>query len=875
MKGIISGQIISHYRITEKLGSGGMGEIYKAEDIKLKRTVALKFLPASFSSDEESKKRLIHEAQAASSLDHPNICTIYEIGETDDELLFISMALYDGETLKDKIAKGPIVIDEAIKITLQICEGLEKAHKNEIIHRDIKPANIFITNDGIVKILDFGLAKSKGQTQLTQMGSTVGTVDYMSPEQATGSVIDKRTDIWSLGVMFYEMITGQRPFAGEYEQAVIYSILNTEPDLSNVSNDLASIINRSVNKTAEQRYQSAEEMKLDLESIRDGSKTKTSTQRYPLPIRLPKINLRTKIMAAAVLVIGLALVVYFNMTKSNAIVTSTPERKMIVVLPFENLGSPDDDYFAEGVRNEISNKLSSIASIGVISRNSAERYAKSNKTTKEIGKELNVDYILEGTIQWAKSKDRESRIRIIPQLIRVSDDVSIWSDSFDKVIKDIFNIQSEIAENVVEKLGIKLHPGQKVTGPPPTNNLEAYDYYLKALKIQYGFSSGANIKFCIKLYEQAIKLDPYFAVAHAQLAIAYNGLFKWYWDRDSLNLKKASVHFQKAKELNPDIAEIHLAQFFYYAWFTKDCERVFEELKRTLEIQPNNAEALIHISGFYRKEGKIVLSNQCVEKALQLDPLNARNFWMVTLDYNNKRDYVNAEKYLKKAIELSPNSSELFVNLAQNYLNWKGSTKLARQTIRNIKDDEYLEGTYNIIIYLNILDRNFTEALKQLNNSKTQFENNYSNYIPNSYMMGLIYKYMGERELSKKYFDSSTVQLLKILKMKPGDNRLHFALSKSYAGLGNLKGAINEVNRGIELVSCIDGNSNFIRSSSLAPVYILAGDFDNALKQINYLLTNPTGFSVNILKLDPLYDPLRKLPGYKTIIDKYSKQSVD
>ena len=199
MKDIVAGQTISHYRITEKLGSGGMGEIYKAEDIKLKRTVALKFLPSSFSSDEESKKRLIHEAQAASSLDHPNICTIYEIGETDNELLFISMALYDGETLKDKIAKGPIEIDEAIKITLQICEGLEKAHKNEIIHRDIKPANIFITNDGIVKILDFGLAKSKGQTQLTQMGSTVGTVDYMSPEQATGSVIDKRTDIWSLG----------------------------------------------------------------------------------------------------------------------------------------------------------------------------------------------------------------------------------------------------------------------------------------------------------------------------------------------------------------------------------------------------------------------------------------------------------------------------------------------------------------------------------------------------------------------------------------------------------------------------------------------------------------------------------------------------
>jgi serine/threonine-protein kinase len=865
MKEIIPGQTISHYRITEKLGSGGMGEIYKAEDIKLKRTVALKFLPSSFSSDEESKKRLIHEAQAASSLDHPNICTIYEIGETDDELLFISMALYDGETLKDKIAKGPIEIDEAIKITLQICEGLEKAHKNEIIHRDIKPANIFITNDGVVKILDFGLAKSKGQSQLTQMGSTVGTVDYMSPEQATGSVVDKRTDIWSLGVMFYEMITGQRPFAAEYEQAVIYSILNTEPDLSKVSNDLASIISRSVNKSPEQRYQSAEEMRIDLESLRDGTKTR----KIYTSIKLSRIRLRTKIIAAAVLVIGLASIIYFNMTTSTA-----AERKMIVVLPFENLGPPEDEYLAQAMREEISNKLASIASLGVISRTSAENVAKSNKTAKEIGKALGVDYILEGTIRWSNSKDKESRIRIISQLVRTSDDVSIWSDSFDKVIDDIFNVQNDIAQNVVDKLGIKILPGQTVKESPLTKNLEAYDYYLKAVKFHYGPSTGANIKTCIKLYEQAIQLDPNFASAYAQLSIAYNALFKWYWDRDSLNLKKSSMYLQKAKEINPDIAIIHLSQFFYYAWFTNNAKGAFEELKKTIEIQPNNAEALGQIGGFYWAEGKKDLAEQCEKKSFQLDPLNARYFFSTGLGSNYMRDYAEAEKNLKHAIELSPSSGEVYAYLAKNYVDWKGNTKLARQTVQNIKNDEYLETTYNIFIYLNILDRSFEEALKQLNASKTQFENSYNNYIPNTYMIALVYKYMGKKELSKKYFDSSSVQLLKMLKMKPGDNRLHFALCRSYAATGDLENALNQMNAGISSLDIYTGPSA-MRSKYLTIIYILSGDYENALKQIDWMLTKHTGFSVNILKLDPFYDPLRDLPGYKNIIDKYANQSID
>jgi len=296
------GKIISHYKILENIGRGGMGVVYRAEDINLKRTVALKFLPSSSSYDEEAKRRFIHEAQSASALDHPNICTIYEIGESEDGQLFISMALYNGETLKEKIAKRKIDADEAIDITRQICSGLDKAHQSNIVHRDIKPANIFITTDGIVKILDFGIAKVKGHTRLTLTGATAGTLEYMSPEQARGEEIDQRTDIWSAGVIMYEMLTGRLPFRGEYDQALIYSILNQTPDLNEIPKILINFIKKATAKSAPERYQNAKEMIGDLDLLQSGKRIKSTYT--PLRRRLLKDNFVLKIIFSAVVLTG-------------------------------------------------------------------------------------------------------------------------------------------------------------------------------------------------------------------------------------------------------------------------------------------------------------------------------------------------------------------------------------------------------------------------------------------------------------------------------------------------------------------------------------------------------------------------------------------
>ena len=314
------GKTISHYKILEKLGGGGMGVVYKAEDTKLKRTVALKFLPQDLSRDEESKERFIHEAQAASALDHNNICTIYEIDETDDGQMFIAMACYDGETLKKKIEGGLLKLEEAIDISLQISEGLSKAHEKDIVHRDLKPANVMLTKDGVVKILDFGLAKLRGQTKLTKLGTTLGTAPYMSPEQARGEEVDNRTDVFSLGVLLYEMLTGQLPFKGDYHEAIIYSIMNEEPEpitglRTGIPMELEKIVTKCLEKDPSERYQHADELLVDVrrikKSLESGESLSVTKAHIPItkepekkPIWRQPASILTAIITTMILILG-------------------------------------------------------------------------------------------------------------------------------------------------------------------------------------------------------------------------------------------------------------------------------------------------------------------------------------------------------------------------------------------------------------------------------------------------------------------------------------------------------------------------------------------------------------------------------------------
>ena len=427
---------ISHYKVLEKLGGGGMGIVYKAQDTKLDRFVALKFLPPNIGADDEEKKRFILEARAASSLEHNNICTVYEIGETQDGQIFIALAYYDGETLKKKIQKGPLKVTEALDITIQIAEGLAKAHGQGVVHRDIKPPNIMITNNNVVKVLDFGLAKLSGQSRITTAGTTLGTIAYMSPEQAAGDKVDHRTDIWSLGVVLYEMLTGEVPFKAEHERAIIYMIMNEEtlPPSSldrKIPHQIDSLFAKLLQKDQNKRHQNVEELIKELKTIKDEIETST--------------------IAAKV--------------------------KAIAVLPFENI-SPDkeNDYFSDGLTEELIINLSRLKNMRIISRTTSMQFKGTKKDIKTIGREIGARYIIEGSVR--KAGDN---LRIAAQLIDVENDSQLWAESFKGKLADIFDIQEKVSKDIVDALMLKLSPTEKVgLTKRATLNPEAFDYALRA-----------------------------------------------------------------------------------------------------------------------------------------------------------------------------------------------------------------------------------------------------------------------------------------------------------------------------------------------------------------------------------------------------------
>ncbi|MFQ5751067.1 MAG: serine/threonine protein kinase, partial [bacterium] len=436
------GKVVSHYRILEQIGQGGMGVVYKAEDTNLRRMVALKFLPPTALTGDAEKTRFMHEAQAAAALNHPNVCTVYEIDEYEGQP-FIAMEFVAGRSLREMITgivgakhyigtisklstrvaanASPLPIDDAIYYAIQIAEGLQAAHEQGIVHRDMKCDNVMVTEKGQVKIMDFGLAKLSGRTQVTREGTTLGTVNYMSPEQAQGAPVDHRTDIWSFGVMLYEMVTGQLPFKGDYEQAVLYSIMNEEAEpptalRSGVPMELERIVTKCLHKDRSLRYQHADELIADLKALQKhqaetestsgerrppDSTSRISTEGQPVSTATTRRRRIGMIMALGLLALIAGISYVFLRETSQKPANG---RQRIVVLPFENLGPPEDAYFADGITEEITSRLAAIRSLGVISRNSALHYTGSDKTIKQIGKELRVDYVLEGTVRWARSQ---------------------------------------------------------------------------------------------------------------------------------------------------------------------------------------------------------------------------------------------------------------------------------------------------------------------------------------------------------------------------------------------------------------------------------------------------------------------------------------
>ncbi len=868
------GKTISHYKILEELGKGGMGVVYKAQDTKLDRTVALKFLPPDLTADPDAKQRFIHEARAASALDHPNICTIYEINEADDQL-FIAMAYIEGQTLKDKIKAGPLGADEAAGIVLQVAEGLQEAHEHGIIHRDIKPANIMITPKGRAKIMDFGLAKSGGVPDLTQEGTTLGTVAYMSPEQTRGDEVDHRTDIWSLGVMFYEMATGRRPFRGDYEQAVVYSILNEDPEPPGDAHDeeamgIDSILERCLKKAPAERYPAATDLIADLRAFSTG--TTPFSSRTGLGAFETRAGRRGAwwTWIGVVAVLGAAAAIILPRVLSTTRDEPVAERKMLAVLPFENLGAPEDDYFADGITEEITARLAGIRELGVIARTSAMQYKDTGKVIPVIGQELGVGYILEGTIRWQHMADGPSRIRVTPQLIRVSDATHLWAHVYQMDISDIFQVQSDIAGKVAEALGITLLGLERqVVEARPTDNLKAYDYYLRAQDYANRSYGVDDQRTALALCNSAIEQDSTFAEAWA-LRSHTRSLMYWFdHERTPKAQDAARTSAIRALELAPGAPEPHLAMGYYYYWCLLDYDNALDEFGRARELQPNNAETLSAVAYVQRRQGRFEAALKNLEMSLDLDPLSWLRGYELAGTHMSLRQYEEAERHLDRAIALRPEWPFPYGWKALLNVRWTGDTAAARAVLKKIPGGLEMTGDLLsfLLFQLDSMDRDYEAALERLSSSTEEtIENHYLVY-PTSGLRGWMYDRLGKKDLAFTYYDSARVYLESRIESRPDDARLHSTLGLVYAGLGRKQDAVREGRLSLELLPLSkDASRAPYNLLHLAWIYTTVGEYDLAMDQLEHLLTIPAPISAAQIRAEPRWDPLRGHERFEKLI---------
>ncbi len=693
------GQTIAHYKITAKLGEGGMGEVYLADDLHMGRQVAIKFLSANRSSDADSRQRFIHEARAQAMLNHPNIATFHEVSEADSRA-FIVMEYIEGAPLSDTVKNEKLSLSEILTLAIQAGEGLQAAHEKGVIHRDVKPENIMVTPKGHVKITDFGLAHWKGASTLTKTGTRLGTAYYMSPEQAEGRKADHRSDIFSLGVVLYELLCNQRPFEGETETSILYELMSKTPDplaryRRDVSEALERIVSKCLAKSPNERYQSCADLVADLRSERKVSEVSTAppvsaTQRPDPAVRR---NRRTGIVvSASVVAMIVVLVLVFKPWRIVIEPTHDAQAKrvMLAVLPFENLGSPDQEYFADGMTEEITTHVAKMPGLGVISRTSAVHYKGQDKPLQEIGRELGVDYVLEGSIRWDQSAS-PPRVRINPQLIRVKDDTHVWTETYDRTFREVFAVQSEIAEHIAEALNLSLAgTGGLDARTRPTENLTAYDFYLRGKEYLENEKSQSDLKTAIRLFEQAIALDSTYAEPYAGIGMARSVLHNEYNLRTEDFRGAAKRALDQALVLDPNLPEAHFALGYYYNWCEDAYDLALDEYTRSEELGYKRGGVYRAIGVVQMRQGRWNDAMTNLNIAITVDPRSIGTINMLVLINGLMRRYDEAIKWADRALVLAPDDPTFYHARAWICLSGFGDSSCARRIVNLSPDPAHL-----------------------------------------------------------------------------------------------------------------------------------------------------------------------------------------
>ena len=905
------GQTLNHYKILDRLGKGGMGVVYKALDTKLNRQVAIKLLPPELTADPERRLRFQREAQTAAALDHPNIATIHEVGEHEGSQ-YIVMQLVEGRTLREVIGDHPMPLKEWLRVALPMAEGLSHAHARHVIHRDLKPENVMITGEQQVKILDFGLAKlrepedastgtgsdvhSRLETisgELSRAGKVFGTAAYMSPEQARGEKTDHRSDVFSFGTVLYQMASGQLPFKRDTDVETLAAVIREEPKpllqiATQFPQDAERLVRKAMEKEPGRRYQHADDLSTDLKNLQrdlDSGRvsipsgvspppgTTSGVQVQQPPVRALTGKTRKWVIAAIVILAVLAGVfgyLRFRSSESSA-GTTVSARKMIVVLPFENLGSSDDDYFAAGMTEEITSRLAAVRGLGVISRKSALRFARTDKTTRQAGEELGVSYVLEGTIRWARNPNGANRVRITPQLIRVSDDTNLWAGTYDRVIEDIFEVQSEISEKVIEQLGVTLlEPERKAIDAKPTDNVQAYQAYLRGR----GYADAADFserskRLALKMFERAVELDPDFALAQAQVSVAHSALYHWGYDRTAERQAMAKRAVDRALELAPEAPEVHLALGYYHYWSHREYEQALEAFAIAARDLPNNRELLEGIAYIARRQGRWDTALVNLKKAFRLNPMDSALTMELGITYQCLRKYPEAVQYYDRSIGLAPNEPSPYLYKARAYLGWKGTTKEARAVLEAMPQTNDND-TIVAWIEQETLEGKYREALHRLSSIPEDIFYFESAIGSKALFSARIHEVLDEPQLARSAYESARAVLEKEVLARPDDYRVRSKLGIALAGVGHKKEAIQEGKRATEQFPISkDALAGVGPVLDLASIYTMVGEHNAALDQIESLLSEPNFISVGNFLLEPRWQPLRQHPRFKELVKRY------
>lgn len=874
--------LAGRFRILEEIGTGSMGTVYKAVDEKIHDVVSLKILKPAWAADREAVERFHNEIRLARKISHKNICRLYDFGQ-DDGYCYLTMEYVAGQDLKNILRMmKPLSARTAVGIARQVCEGLTEAHRLGIIHRDLKPGNIMIDAEGAVRIMDFGIARAIGTEGKTETGAIIGTPEYMSPEQLEGKDIDARSDLYSLGVMLYEMVTGSRPFNGgtifglaiKHEAERPQNPRELSPSLPR---RLSRLILKCLEKDPGNRYPSASALLEELVAI-EGEYSATELPSSPgrsLAESVSGIFGRKgwlTVLAGGLLIL---LTGFSVATVKKGRPMPPLAKKMLAVLPFENLGEPGDEYISDGITDEVISRLSNLPGLGVISRTSAMVYKRSRKTIPEIGRELGVGYVLEGSVRWDRGREGKNPMRVTPQLIRVADDTPLWTETYDMSTKDIFALQSEMAEQVARKLDLALlEPERKLLLNQPTKNLNAYDAYLQARKLDYhAWTSwkSEDLYAAVKLFEKATDYDPSFALAYSDLSVLHSRIYFFGHDRTDQRLAKARAAADKAISLQPDLPEAKLALAFYYYWGFLDYESAVQLLESLRKTRPNMPlETLGYI---WRRQGQWEKSLAVMEEAFKLNPRYIQLAYEIGLSYMALRRYGPAEEWFNRALAINPKLLTPQLQKAAIAVLAQGDTQKARSILAAAPTHSLTDRMW---LTIGIAERNWQDVLERLAAIPQEVYEDQHIYFHKDLAYAELYHAMGDVASARFHAEKAKRTLEAAIKVRADDPRLRAALGLAYAYLGRNQEAVEEGYRAVNLYPvAMDAAQGPIYIHNLAKIHSVLGEREKAVELLRYLLSIPACeylwdlVSLPYLRLNPEWDAMRSHPIFQGLKESH------